>query len=200
MTDRRRAILIVALAVLLLGVIVAAIILVIRAIPKKTVSLPAGQETSLPTPEQEAAAAIIRNPLVPAAAEPVGRTAAAQMAELFAERYGSYSNQGDYQNVRDLLPVMTSGYRAKTEATLAAAAPQRAQTFEGVTSVKISSDVRSFDETAGTAVVGVTLQQEKISGTSTVSGYRTLRMELKKIGEDWRIDAARWENELTPAS
>jgi hypothetical protein len=200
MTDRRRAILIVALAVLLLGVIIAAVILVSRALPKKPSPTPVGQDTTVPTAEQEAAAAIIKNPLVPATSEPVGRTAAAQMGELFAERYGSYSNQGDYQNLRDLLPVMTASYRAKTEATLAAAAPQRAQTFEGVTSVKISSDVRSYNEAAGTAVVAVTLQQEKVSGTTTVIGYRTLRMELKKVGEDWRIDASRWENELTPAS
>ena len=44
------------------------------------------------------------------------------MGELFAERYGSYSNQGDFQNLRDLLPVMTSKYRTQTEASLATAA------------------------------------------------------------------------------
>jgi hypothetical protein len=200
MTDRRRAILIIALAVLLLGVIIAAVILVTRALPKKATPTPIGQESSVPTPEQEAAAAIIQNPLVPAVTQPVGRTAAAQMGELFAERYGSYSNQGDFQNLRDLLPVMTAKYRAQTEASLAAAAPQQGQTFEGVTSVKISSEVRTYNEAGGTAVVAVTLQQEKVSGTSTVVGYRTLRMELKKVGEDWRVDSSRWENELTPAS
>jgi hypothetical protein len=200
MTDRRRAILIIALAVLLLGVIIAAVILVTRALPKKTTPIPVGQDTSVPTPEQEAAAAIIKNPLVPAITQPVGRTAAAQMGELFAERYGSYSNQGDFQNLRDLLPVMTAKYRSQTEASLAAAKPQQGQTFEGVTSLKISSEVRTYNETNGTAVVAVTLQQEKISGTSTVVGYRTLRMELKKVGEDWRVDSSRWENELTPAS
>ncbi|MFA5854661.1 MAG: hypothetical protein WC866_06340 [Patescibacteria group bacterium] len=200
MTPRRRAILIITLAVLLLGVIIVAVILVTRALPKKTTPIPVGQDTSVPTPEQEAAASIIKNPLVPAVTQPVGRTAAAQMGELFAERYGSYSNQGDFQNLRDLLPVMTAKYRLQTETSLAAAKPQQGQTFEGVTSVKISSEVRTYNEAGGTAVVAVTLQQEKVSGTSTVVGYRTLRMELKKVGEDWRVDSSRWENELTPAS
>ena len=197
MTPRRRAILIVTLAVLLLGVIIVAVILVRRAVPKPQAPavVPATDE---PTPEQAAAAAIIQNPLAPAVVEPVGRTAAAQMGELFAERYGSYSNQGDYQNLRDLLPVMTAKYRTQTEASLAAAKPQQGQTFEGVTSVKISSEVRTYNEAAGTAVVAVTLQQEKVSGTTTTIGYRTLRMELKREGQDWRVDASRWENELTP--
>ncbi len=197
MTPRRRAFLIVALAVLLLGVIVAVIVLVRRAIPpaQTPVVVPVAEA---PTPEQEAAAAIIQNPLAPAVTVPAGRTAATQMGELFAERYGSYSNQGDYQNLRDLLPVMTAKYRTQTEASLAVAKPQQGQTFEGVTSVKISSEARSYNETAGTAVVAVTLQQEKVSGTTTTIGYRTLRMELKKEGQDWRVDASRWENELTP--
>ncbi len=199
MTDRRRAILIVVLAVLLLGVIVAAILLVRRALPQPQVSAPTTQETPV-TPEQKAAAAIIQDPLTPNVAPPAGRTAAAQMAELFAERFGSYSNQGDYQNLRDLLPVMTATYRAQTEASLRAATSQQGQTFEGVTSVKISTAVRTYDAEAGTAVIAVTLQQEKISGTTTVVGYRTLRMELKKEGEEWKVDASRWENELTPAS
>ncbi|WKZ28954.1 MAG: hypothetical protein QY323_05520 [Patescibacteria group bacterium] len=197
MTPRRRAILIIALAALLLGVIIVVIILVRRAVP--SAQPPAAQPVAeAPTPEQAAAAAIIQNPLAPAVTEPVGRTAAAQMGELFAERYGSYSNQGDYQNVRDLLPVMTAKYRAQTEAMLEDVEPQREQTFEGVTSVKISSEVRSYNEAAGTAVVAVTLQQEKVSGVTTTVGYRTLRMELKREGQDWRVDASRWENELTP--
>ncbi len=199
MTARRRAILIIVLAVLSVGVLIAAIMLIGRALPKPQAAAPVA-ETVAPTPEQQATADLIKNPLVPAVAAPVGRTAAAQMAELFAERFGSYSNQGEYQNVRDLLPVMTASYRKTTEATLASLKPQQSPTFEGVTSKKVSTDVRSYSASAGTAVVAVTMQQEKRSGTTTVVGYRTLRMELKKDGENWLVDSARWENELTPAT
>ncbi len=198
MTPRRRAIIIVALAVLLIGVIVAAVLLVRRAVPKPAPA-PVAEENA-PTPEQEAAAAVIQNPLAPAINAPTERTAVAQMGELFAERFGSYSNQGDYQNVRDLLPVMTVRYRKATEASLAATKSAPTQTFEGVSSQKVSTDVRAYSVSEGTAVVAVTLQQEKRSGTTTIVGYRTLRMELKKEGDDWRVDAARWENELTPAT
>ena len=195
MTPRRRAILIVVLAALLIGIILAAVFLLRRAVAP---SRGPGAGNADLTPEQQAAVAVIQNPLAPVEPAAAGRTAASQMAELYAERYGSYSNQGDYQNLRDLLPVMTAKLRAETEVFLAKALSQPAQAFEGVTSVKISTDVRAFSETAGTAVIAVTLQQEKVSGTSATVGYRTLRMELKKDGQEWRVDAARWENELTP--
>jgi hypothetical protein len=115
------------------------------------------------------------------------------MAELFAERYGSYSNQGDYQNLRDLLTVMTSGYRAETEAFLSTASPTPGATYEGVTSVKISSEVRSID--GDSAAVAVNLQQTKrVGAAAPVIGYRSLRMELEQVGDDWRVDSATWEN------
>ncbi len=200
MTARRRAILIVVLAVLLLGVMIAAVLLLRRAVAKPPAPAPVAQAPA-PAPPPQTAAARIQNPLVPTQAEaPVGRTAAAQMAELFAERYGSYSNQGDYQNLRDLLPIMTDSYRKQTEAYLASAQTQPSQAFEGVTSVKVSTSVRSYGETDGTAVIAVTLQQEQTSGLRKSSGYRTLRMDLKRVGQDWRVDDARWENDLTPAT
>lgn len=194
MTPRRRAILIVGLVLILIGIIVAVVFMLLRAVPKQAaapvdvVGEPAGIEDPGVTEQK------FDNPLVVAAAPAVaGATASRQMAELFAERYGSYSNQGDYQNLRDLLPVMTARYRRETEAFLATASPTPGQTFEGVTSVKISTDVRSMG--ASDAVIAVTLQQERRSGTAAPTvGYRTLRMELEKVGSDWRVDKAAWEN------
>lgn len=190
MTPRRRALILVGLAVLLLAIVIAAILLILRLLPDPAPQAPASDRTATATPEVVTSVDFV-NPLI---ADPVavqGSAAARQMAELFAERYGSYSNQGNYQNLRDLLPVMTAAFRARTEATLAAAAPASG-TFEGVTSVKVSTDVRSADEDS--AVVAVTLQQEKTSGGAAPTvGYRTLRMELVREGESWRVDAAAWD-------
>ena len=192
MTPRRRAILIVVLALILIGIIVAVVFTLLRAVPKQAAAPTdvVGEPTGIEDPgaqEQK-----FENPLVVAAPTVAGATAGRQMAELFAERYGSYSNQGDYQNLRDLLPVMTARYRRETEAFLATASSSSGQTFEGVTSVKISTDVRSAD--ADSAVIAVTLQQERRSGTAAPTvGYRTLRMELEKVGEEWRVDKASWE-------
>lgn len=193
MTPRRRAILIVALILLLIAIVVAVISLLSRAVPQQAAVSPDVGQEPVDIVEPSAVPEDFVNPLIAPAAAVSGSTAAQQMAELFAERYGSYSNQGDYQNLRDLLPVMTSRYRQATEAFLATADPAPGQTYEGVTSVKISTSVRSTDKDS--AVIAVTLQQQRASGTAApTAGYRTLRMELQRLGDDWRVDKAAWED------
>lgn len=194
MTPRRRAILIVALVLLLIGILIAAILLLTRAVPTEA-PLPAAEETPTDVTEPTAFSdTTFENPLLlpPPPAEEQ-ETASQQMAELFAERYGSYSNQGDYQNLRDLLPVMTARYRRETEAFLATADPTPGATYEGVTSKKVSTDIRSDD--GSSAVIAVSLQQEKtVAGSPPTVGYRTLRMSLLKVGTEWKVDSAVWEN------
>jgi len=192
MTPRRRALLIVGLLLLLIAVIIAIVLFLTRAIA--TPEAPVDEPFVPPeTTQEQAPAEKFENPLIPAEPEVQGSTAGQQMAELFAERYGSYSNQGDYQNLRDLLPVMTDRYRASTEAFLETTETAPGQPYEGVTSVKISTDVRSIDEDS--AVIAVTLQQERASGAAAPTiGYRTLRMELMLVGAEWRVDAAQWED------
>jgi hypothetical protein len=197
MTARRRAILIVALAALLLALIIFAV-LWFWPKPDQAPNIQGPAVTTAGT-TAPVAAKPADNPLnPPAAAAPApepGSTAAQQIAELFAERYGSYSNQGDFQNLRDLLPVMTAKYRAATEAYLSTATSDPNAPYDGVTSVKISTDVRSYDGSAGTAVIAVTLQQQKASGgTQSAPSYRSLKMTLQKVGKDWRVDSATWEN------
>lgn len=193
MTPRRRAILIVGLILLLVAIIVAVIIWLARSVAPQPDTTTGIIEAPTDIEEPAQPAEIFENPLLAAPAPAPGSTAGRQMAELFAERYGSYSNQGDYRNLRDLLPVMSADYRRRTEAFLATAQTASGQTYEGVTSVKISTDVRSMSDDE--AVIAVTLQQQRSTGASAPTiAYRTLRMELVRSGEDWLVDAAVWED------
>jgi len=194
MTPRRRALIIVGLVLILIGIIIFAIFFFRRLVTPPVVENPPAEEIPAETVEEPAAEPEFVNPLVlQDPQEEVAATGSRQMAEIFAERYGSYSNQGDYQNLRDLLPIMTERYRQETEAFLSTADATPGQTYEGVTSVKISTDVRSSDEDS--AVIAVTLQQERRSGSAApTTASRTLRMELQLVGQDWRIDRAAWEN------
>lgn len=191
MTPRRRAILIVSLVVALIAILIVAAIMLSRA-----TAVPEAAPTDTESPTDVTAPPVIapafENPLIPPAPAADERTESRQIAELFAERYGSYSNQGDYRNLRDLLPVMTARYRAETEAFLEDAEPAAGQTYEGVTSRKVSTDIREVE--ASSAVIAVALQQERVAAGGTTVGYRTLRMELRKVGDDWLVDRAAWEN------
>jgi len=195
-TSTRNRVIVIGLAVLLVVVIV---LFTIFDRPKPA------EETS-PTPSGSASntldiSAPIEAPASPSGLEPeaapaveMGRTASVQMAELFAERYGSYSNQGSYQNLRDLLPVMTPSYRAKTESFLASVdTSMPAASYEGYTATKVATKEIAFNENAGTATYEVSLQQVKtVSGQEPETLYPVLRLSLREIGDDWRIDDAEW--------
>jgi len=123
-----------------------------------------------------------------------GKTASLQVAELFSERYASYSNQGRYQNLRDLLPIMTSEYRAETEMFLRSVSNTLpSESYEGYTAVKVATKEIEYDAERGTVRYEVTLQQVKTAGTSAPETlYPVLRVGLKKAGENWRVASAEW--------
>lgn len=117
------------------------------------------------------------------------KTGSTQMAELFAERYGSYSNQSDYGNLRDLLPLMTAKLRSETEAKLEAASGTPTE-YVGVTSRKLSSKLTSGDESSDRVVIEVSVQQTKTVGTGAPEvSYKTYVVRLVKVGDDWKVDA-----------
>lgn len=184
-----------------LAVLVAGLVAVFTLFDKGNAPEPAAP-SSAPADEGLAPSAAVDVPAAPDGLEPEpateplieGKTASLQMAELFAERYGSYSNQGNYQNLRDLLPVMTVSYRSETEDFLdsISAAPP-AEIYEGYTSVKVASEERAFDDNAGTARYDISLQQVKVVGAGEPEVlYPVLRVSLKKIGENWKIAGSEW--------
>ena len=192
MTPRRRALFIVGLSLILIGIIVFSVLLLRRTVAQPPVPEQVEPDLTQITESAPAPSDFV-NPLIVEPEPALGSTASRQMAELFAERYGSYSNQGDYENLRDLLPIMTARYRRSTEAFLKTAESRSGQPFEGVTSKKVSAETRNIDDDS--AVIAVSLQQERTSGSAAPTvGYRTLRMELQLVGDDWRVAASTWED------
>ena len=153
-------------------------------------------ESSAPAAEEGAQVALSQLGALNPSPAPVAerRPGYLQVSELFAERYGSYSNQESYANLSDLLPLMTDAYRARTERLLAEEGGRApAASYEGVTSVKISTKQIAYNDSAGTATIDVNLQQTKTTGTSEPQvSYKILRVVLERLGEDWKVDSAAW--------
>jgi len=114
-------------------------------------------------------------------------------SKLFVERYGSYSNEANYQNVTDVLPLMSKSFAAQTRSELAGkTAPQG---FFGVTTRVIAVDVISQDEASGTAEVLVSTQrvEEQGSAQNTFTLYQDMKLLLVKESGEWKIDSALWQ-------
>jgi hypothetical protein len=68
-------------------------------------------------------------------------------------------------------------------------------TFYGITTNSLSSNIDSFDQDSGEAVVTVTTQRRETVGDkdNTNTYNQDIVIEFKKAGGAWKIDSARWE-------
>lgn len=115
------------------------------------------------------------------------------LAKTFTERFGSYSTEADFANLRDVLPLMSASYAGQTQAYLATAVSP--SEYYGVTTRIVSIKVLSSDEAAGTASLDVSTQREEAKGSvQNVSvRYQTLHLSLLKENNAWKVDTATWE-------
>jgi hypothetical protein len=119
-----------------------------------------------------------------------------QIAKSYAERYGSFSNLGDFENLVDLKVYMTASLAASTDAYIAAESQKPpAQSYFGVTTRAINVTVSSVDETAGTASALVkTQRQDYASGTGQPEVYyQDIVIDLKREDGVWKVDMATWQ-------
>ncbi len=132
-----------------------------------------------------------------ASAEEKVRSSISRLAAAFAERYGSYSNQGNFENLLDLKPLMTEKMRAETDSFIEQNKISAADglTYFGVTTKAISANIASIDEAAGTAEITVGTQRRESSGSmadSSTINYEDLELTLRKVNGEWLVDTAKW--------
>lgn len=107
----------------------------------------------------------------------------------FAERYGSFSSESNYQNLIDLKPVMTVRMQQSVDAFIAT--QQESSEFYGVTTQAVSGVVES--QTDASATVLVSTQRTETKGTSTSKSFaQQINVKLVKSGIEWKVDQADW--------
>lgn len=132
-----------------------------------------------------------------ASAEEKLRSSISRLAAAFAERYGSYSNQGNFDNLLDLESLMTEKMWAETENFIeqSKASAGDSSVYFGITTKAISVNITSIDEGAGTAKITVGTQRRESSGSmadSSTIKYEDLELFFLKVNDEWMVDAAKW--------
>ncbi|MDP1890977.1 MAG: hypothetical protein Q8K55_08790, partial [Gemmatimonadaceae bacterium] len=126
------------------------------------------------------------------------RSEISRLAAAFAERFGSYSNQGDFENLLDLKSLMTGNMQTWVDNFVAESkAGQTDNTvYFGVTTKSVSLETISIDEAAGEARIKVSAQRREASGTMSDNVriyYQDLELGFKKVGGEWKVDEATWK-------
>lgn len=119
-----------------------------------------------------------------------------QLAMSFAERFGSYSNQNNFENIVDLKPFMSKRMQAWADQFVAAGRANPADTsiYYGITTRALTSDVKRFDPQGPVEFV-ITTQRREATGTTSNAKVSNQDISLIFVREDgvWRVDEARWQ-------
>ncbi len=174
---------------IIVGVLLALVLLSVVLAPKasNTPTSTAEQGTNLPTP---------KTPVIGTSATPINigtvptstpeELYVAQLAKVFVERFGSYSNQNGNEHIAEVLQL--SSVRMQTYV-------QSAQLtfnskYQGMTTTVVASRIVKKTATAATVAVDV---QRVLSATSTTeTQYQSGTVQLIQESGTWKVDGLFW--------
>jgi len=155
---------------------------------------PVAQPTSAAPAKQTATSS---RPITPLKPTEVTADDLARLASAFAERFGSFSNQSDYGNIRDLQIFMTAKMKAWADNYISNARSQKIQTaiYYGIVTKAISSEVKQFDADTGQAEILVKTQRRESTGVSGNSStfYQDISIKYSREQGVWRVDEVYWQ-------
>lgn len=127
--------------------------------------------------------------------KPDPRVNVQRLAASFAERYGSFSNQGDFENLKELRVFMTDSMKREVDAYIAEAssATSGSAAYFGTTTRSLSSTITRFNEEGGSATVVVNTQRQEVSSSGTEVYYQEIEIDFILSGEVWEVDSAEWQ-------
>jgi hypothetical protein len=134
---------------------------------------------------------------------PDGSASLRRLAMAFAERYGSYSNESDFENLLDLQALMTQSMAAQTESFVqnARASFDAGDGYAGTVTRALTAELDGYSESA--QQVSVTVKTQRRDSTGSGEGrvyYQELVIDFVKDGDSWKASQANWgEQSDTPA-
>jgi flagellar basal body-associated protein FliL len=115
------------------------------------------------------------------------------LSKTFVTRYGSYSNEANFSNLTDVLPLMSAAFAAETQAFIDRSTPP--SEYYSVSTQVITVNVKDKDEETGTSQVSVTTQREEAVGSPQNSfvRYQEILLNFVKEQDVWKVDSATWQ-------
>lgn len=193
MNSRNKIIIISAIALIVALLIILIVWLILRPQPVPLAPPTDPSEINIPVVLPQASA-VKSAPAVPPSEENLA-TNLKSIAASFTERFGSYSNQGNFNNINDLRGVMTLKMNAWADNYIANQQSVVYESYYGVTTVAVSSKVITLSEELGQADIMVSTQRQEAKG-STVNPrvtYQDIVIELVNTGNGWKVDSAEWQ-------
>ena len=115
------------------------------------------------------------------------------VAKMFTERYGSHSNEANFQNLIDVFPIMTDEFVQESKDMIAKTAIS--ETYYGVTTSVLTVTVEKIDEAKGAATIRLNTQREiaKDSPQNISVENQEIVLELVRLEGVWKVASANWQ-------
>lgn len=190
--DRRKKIIIIVILVII-GILLAIFFLVgqqkngnEQSTPTATTTTPQGERASLTPPVRERTQSEVK--------EMNQESQVLAIARTFAERYGSFSNQGGFLNLLDLEAISTDSLNRELRQSYVDREKEEVGEYFGVTTRVVSLKVEAIDSDSSARVRAET-QREEARGNTTSKRvyYQAITLELVKVGNVWKVDSVKWE-------
>lgn len=114
----------------------------------------------------------------------------------FVDRFGSYSNQGTFENLSDLLLFMSPSMRLWAEKQIAEQTEKPFQElYRGVTTKALSYTLSSYEPEQGRAEMLVSTQRRELIGSTVNARVYNQDIVVKLVKDDgaWVVDSAFWQ-------
>ena len=194
MSLRTRIFILVSLVVLL----ILGISLLLYFLPKKQAAMPGASSTpavvdqsnfeQLPT-GQTATQVPSGLPVKPQTSEEMIKNGVKALAKIFTERYGTYSSDNSFQNIRDVQELSSPDLWKVLNAKLSV--PAAAGSFVGMTTQVLNTEITAW-ATDKAEITLKTLRTGEKAGTPS-STYQTAVVSMIKLGNDWLVDDLKWK-------
>lgn len=129
------------------------------------------------------------------APEDIVQQDAGQVAKIFVERFGTYSNQAGAEQFSDLKLFITAKMQAWVDGQVAKIIANLGdyKIAHIVRTQAVSSKVSSLNKSAGTATVVVSARRTDQTGDETPKiSNPEIKLEMFKAGKRWQVDSVIW--------
>lgn len=116
----------------------------------------------------------------------VEQNTAKQFAKIFIERFGSYSSDSNFQNVKDVQALVTPSLWRTLSKTIGAGGGA----YVGVTTEALNASLSSWNST--TAVITIKTRETTTKNGATTVAYRDATITMVKTGDSWLVDSYSW--------
>ena len=121
-----------------------------------------------------------------------------RVAMSFAERFGSYSNQSNFENIEHLKIYMTDSMAAWADRYVEETRAKNADTsvYYGITTESLKVETILFDEANNQAEFMITTQRKESHGTTSDLNvfYQDIKIVMVRTAEEsWLVSEAWWQ-------